>query len=560
MPDIPVTPPQQISTTTFGRYYYSVSGDSATTFAAPTGSTSTNVKVFLGGNQIQPDDANYGWYFDNDNNNVVFNNEPPLMGEVVIIIREVHLDLDKTEFPSGYTLDSRMLNRAILQALYQAQGIWEGVDELEAIWAASSDLAPPESGKENDAMLATQAGIWDQKLKIQIKNILNLQNTDDVTFNSKVELGSLSGTEVSATSFEFDIVSGTVSSMDYNTFLGVANNVTNVDMKVTTGSQSKLSTTNPTLVLDGSSIHLATYNFYGDAVVGTDGNMYQDDPYANTALIVDSSGHLIVGKENAKGTYNTFDNAYTTSIITDKLHPTDQCIVSHGRAALTSDQGQKFNSPTQASIKAQGNIPEIIVHLHTSAFDLDWENHGGFGGFISRIGFFYEDFYGIAPENVRATGNRLLDVRRIWVYNQPAGTIGNEQVNFQPAWWMKFSHPLTTETNELIRCMGNVSVRSYELGGTDKRQNSKPPQCLVGGSDIYETYADNYNNDNTMPDFKVPTREGTYAAADVRNSCIVFGDGSAFRSHIITKNGTPTYDEFVNLAFYLNTDTKDLLS
>lgn len=224
MPDIPTTPPQAIpNTAKINRAYYSVSAAGTYIFspAAQSGGTDAVISVSLGGRDIPQTDTVYPWFI-NDDGDVEFSAKQPAIGESVEVIRTTPLDFNKIKFPKGYPLDARVLNRTLTRALEQAQEAFASGDEAWNAWLTSNNV--PAADATDERFLITDTGSWSSKLKIQAKNILNLQNSDDVVFNNSVTLQSAaSATNFSATNFtpsSFDNTTPVLSGSIFEDLLG----------------------------------------------------------------------------------------------------------------------------------------------------------------------------------------------------------------------------------------------------------------------------------------------------------------------------------------------------
>jgi len=181
MPEIPITPPQVIPSTYISRKYYNVSGDNTQNFGTPANTTSIGqISVYMDGKDIPSDSADYPWIFNDEEKEVQFRTGGvPPEGAGLEVDRDIFLDFGKTGFPSGYTLDARVLNRIFNQSLFQSQELIEDGDYAWNAWSNSSLLPAPTPTQAGGAMMVTAGGSWAVKTSGIVKNVLGLGTTAD---------------------------------------------------------------------------------------------------------------------------------------------------------------------------------------------------------------------------------------------------------------------------------------------------------------------------------------------------------------------------------------------
>ena len=489
MPDIPVTPPQLIGTNTFGSYSYTVSGDGADTFTAPPGTTSTNVKVYVGGLEVASDDTYWSWSF--DNGDVTFDSPPP-NGESVTIERNVFLDFQKTGFPPGYILDARVLNRIFQQALYQSQEVVEVADYTEIKWDESS-LLPAPPNESNTYLIVTEAGGWDPKLKTVVKgNIFNLANNDDVLFNNEVSCtASVSSTDLTTPDATFDIVSATnVSSTIVKTFIGVADDVRDLVMNSLREADAVIRSDDDThdgLSLDGSGIWLAPdAYYYPETVVG--GQSTELETYPHTGFNIDASGQLYAPL-STRLTYNDQAGAYTVNFTKNKLDLTEQNVIlgdTNGRIAKDDHSEPKGN------IRAN-NVPDMIGAWTSVMLLKDNVLNSGASFGQQTMNKYYGVGGGPGIGGFKGTHNKVEDIRRITDYSVYLGSIGNYYgVVTRPCFWVKCKHKISTRGATNI--IAQVSQTLTDSTGTNSTKYlGSEARVFVGGSTAFNAVRDEWN-------------------------------------------------------------------
>lgn len=460
MPEVPITPPQVIPSTKITRKYYSVSGDNTQNFGTPANTTSIGqVSVYLDGNKVPSDSADYPWIFNEDEQEVQFRTGGvPPENSGVEVVRDIFLDFGKTGFPDGYTLDARVLNRILTQGLYQAQELIEDGDIAWDAWKGSSLLPNPTPTQADDAMIATTGSAWTTKTSGAMKNSLSLAITDhfrslsvsstslsstDSVFSNRTDVENLSAVDVSSgVHGELYIVNGQ-QSPTYGT------NPENFSQDLVLNSRGvaadcKISSHSTNLGLELSSTSSLNFATLGKYWFGTNSNVGDNKISADqvgggstrvglhSALHIDSSGNFFP--------YNSSTNIHPivnpTSQYLDRILPKIASkgnliagkaisVAGNSESGLyggnyqTTMLGGCYTTP-ESNIRAAANLPDVLINL--------WGNET------------HHQVYGVGAGNVLHTQGKIAAVYRFISYD--TGTFGPYK---NPYYLIKFNRKIAPD-------------------------------------------------------------------------------------------------------------------
>lgn len=357
--------PQLKTVRSANRRQYSVSSFGTAAFSSPP--QATGVTVNLGGRNIPQDDPIYPWTFDADGD-VVFTRNTPSTNELVTITvdpTQQFLDFTKVKFPSGYSLDARVLNRTFLDALYTANILWTLGDDSITAWGESENVPIPTA---DDHFLITESAGWKSKSLITAQNILDIQTGDNLDLTN-LKANSVSSTTLSAVDFQASSLSSTnIHLEDYE------ENLVNIRrLKFDTDID------NPTCFIgteDGSSLLV-------DVSSSIRFNPFLTSPALYSEM--SPSGYLsyrAVNQKDSQTNPSYLDNYVSdnTNIITD-LRFTQES--GGGTPYENSWAGQSIFAQAQGTVKAE-NIPVLGIRVENS-FSLNISDYANFAEAVENI-------------------------------------------------------------------------------------------------------------------------------------------------------------------------------
>lgn len=512
------------TTRTPTRRSYLVSGQDVTDYVTPSGTDSFTVT--LGSRTIPQDDETFPWTVD-ANGDVVFTKNSPPHGELVTIIGNYDLDFNKIKFPSGYSLDARVFNRTLEDALAVANETWV---ESSNQYTENRERVFPAADATDDQFVIGDSNAWSKVNKTQVKNIIGQESFNVIEVDTLKAFESVSSLSLSADNTNFSIL--TASDVRLTASSNPANPYSNFIQRTLTLIPEE-GTTSASISSDNvSGFEINANDYIGFDRIGYD--VINPSGYFNARANVDLD---LAIKGIANYDIDRLINARTQE---DNLH-LDINFVSPPRA----NGFYSLKNSNRGCLKTVDSPLGYAKFDYKYSLDLDdyptitqWNELVSWNTQIRAPGSSYslirkEDTYNITQ------ASPMMGIRRIYHmfliddgpddsnrYSTVKNSTTTTVYKFIPAIFVEFYRSLYEgdwdNTSTLpITIQGQMRV-STERGGaaspynnTDRDSVSMKPQMYVIGDPVYNAYAVDYNLGGHTLDGFTPMPQTPQQAADL---------------------------------------------